>query len=223
MVRVLRRAGGWEWISGFGEARQESPEILRLPKDLKRSSASQIAGTSRTSSNPYSRQHLFGRAAPVFLRQVHAIDWRRENRAFETLLISVMYFEVVHICRLWEPADPAGFSIPSLAGLVDDAEVLAIAEREIVESLEARPEDKTRLAAENIRGAAPSHRKDRGGRGIVGPRTTAGASADKEVAHAILWTAREKAGPRGAREKYGCRCAVGEYRRHYEYSRRLLE
>jgi hypothetical protein len=125
----------------------------------------------------------------AFLRQVHGIDWRR-NRAFETLLITIMYFEVVHICRLWEPADPAGFSIPTLARLVDDGEVLAIAEREMA----ASPEDKTRLATENIRQLR---------RAMERTSEVEASSAlerlrnhrDKEVAHAILWTVREKAGP----------------------------
>jgi hypothetical protein len=128
-----------------------------------------------------------------FLRQVHGIDWR-QNRAFETLLITVMYFEVVHICRLWEPPDPVGFSIPTLAGLVDDAEVLVIAEREIVEALAARPADRIGLATENIRQLRQAIERTVEVEGSAALERLRN-HRDKEVAHAILWTAREKAGP----------------------------
>lgn len=125
-----------------------------------------------------------------FLGQVHGIDWR-QNRAFETLLITVLYFEVVHICRLWESPDPAGFSIPTLAAIADDAKALEIVERENAEALAVRPEDKRRLASENVRLLREAIAKARDI--AASPALTRLRNQrDKEIAHAILWTAREQ-------------------------------
>jgi hypothetical protein len=70
----------------------------------------------------------------AFLRNFHMLDWQ-QNRAFETLLITIFYFEIIQICRLWDPPETEGYSIPMLAAVGVDPGVLALIEDAVSASL----------------------------------------------------------------------------------------
>jgi hypothetical protein len=46
-------------------------------------------------------------------------------RATTTLLVTIVYFELLQVCRLWDAPELSGYSLPSLAALLDDPDVLA--------------------------------------------------------------------------------------------------
>jgi hypothetical protein len=56
-------------------------------------------------------------------------------RALETLMGTVGGFEIVQVCRLWEAVDPGGFSLPTLASLLKDEEVLQLLRGQLTETL----------------------------------------------------------------------------------------
>src|SRR4051812_17254141 len=111
---------------------------------------------SRLATLRYSQ--IRNRRGEHVVRNPSGIDWRH-NHAFETLLITVLFIEVVHICRLWEGADPVGFSIPTLAGLIDEVSVFALAERENAEALSVPPQGQTTAGSNEYSNASRGDQK----------------------------------------------------------------
>jgi hypothetical protein len=64
------------------------------------------------------------------------------------LLVTILHFEVIHLCRLWDPPERKGYSIPTLALVANDPDVLANVEVRIAEQIKNRA-DSVRIAAEN--------------------------------------------------------------------------
>ena len=127
----------------------------------------------------------------AYLQRIRGLDLRKD-RSFETLLVTIVYFEITHVCRIWELPYPVGFSIPTLARLIDSSDVLAIVEAENAAALKALPEDKRRFASDNIARLKEAIRT---------ADTIAGSAQFERIqnlrnkeAHAILWTSREKVG-----------------------------
>jgi hypothetical protein len=129
----------------------------------------------------------------AFLGNVLSLDWRR-NRAFETLLVTILYFEMVQICRLWDPPETEGYSIPTLAEIADEPGVLALIEAEVTDSIKAPPLEKPALIARamsNLRQAISEVR-------IIACDPALNRLRNhrhKHVAHAVLKTYLESIGP----------------------------
>jgi AbiU2 len=60
------------------------------------------------------------------------IDWQ-QNRSFETLFVTIVYLEIMHLCRLWDPPESEGYSIPALALIVGHPDVLRAIESALLQ------------------------------------------------------------------------------------------
>jgi hypothetical protein len=66
----------------------------------------------------------------AFTKNFSGLDWKK-YRPFETLAVTVLFALVIHVCRLWDPPEKKGYSIPTLAAAVDDEGVLALIESQM--------------------------------------------------------------------------------------------
>ncbi len=68
----------------------------------------------------------------------------REHEAVELLLETMVHYEIAQVCRLWDDFDPTGFSIPTMASLLQGADVrrlLSTSDTDVIKNLRSNNEE----------------------------------------------------------------------------------